>query len=130
MLSSAEGRSQALPLEVVGLGYVNLLHIAVTLAAIPDAGQAAAAAEADETGTNRSGEQGTSTGMHDSGEAAAELEQAERVLQQARAESESLEDSFFPDGSFHVTVLIEEPRRTFTLSYSTLLCGTSVARCS
>ncbi|MFF4629674.1 hypothetical protein [Streptomyces griseorubiginosus] len=36
MLAVIEGRSAARPLEVSGLGYVNLLHIAVTLAAIPD----------------------------------------------------------------------------------------------
>jgi putative ATP-dependent endonuclease of OLD family len=37
MLAVLEGRENAYPLEVSGLGYVNLLHIAVTLAAIPDA---------------------------------------------------------------------------------------------
>ncbi|MGW8741775.1 hypothetical protein [Streptomyces sp. NPDC055794] len=36
MLAVIEGRSAARPLEVSGLGYVNLPHIAVTLAAIPD----------------------------------------------------------------------------------------------
>jgi len=46
MLATSEGRSDALPLEVVALGYVNLLHIAVTLAAIPDASEIAAAAAA------------------------------------------------------------------------------------
>ena len=30
-------------------------------------------------------------------------------LRQAQAESESAEDSFFPDGPFHVTLVIEEP---------------------
>jgi hypothetical protein len=38
MLSVLEERREALPLEVSGLGYVNLLHIAVVLAAIPDRG--------------------------------------------------------------------------------------------
>lgn len=36
MLAALEGRANAQPLEVSGLGYVNLLHIAVTLAAVPD----------------------------------------------------------------------------------------------
>jgi len=36
MLSVLEGRPHARPLEVSGLGYVNLLHIAVALSAIPD----------------------------------------------------------------------------------------------
>jgi putative ATP-dependent endonuclease of OLD family len=35
MLAMLEGREHARPLEVSGLGYVNLLHIAVTLAAVP-----------------------------------------------------------------------------------------------
>lgn len=82
-------------------------HIAVTLAAIPDATEIAAADEAIRAA------QGDST----PGEAkqpdqpSAELtpEEAEQVLRQARAESESVEDSFFPDGPFHVTLLIEEP---------------------
>ena len=38
-----------------------------------------------------------------------DLAEADRVLAQARAESESVEDSFFPDSAFHVTLLIEEP---------------------
>jgi putative ATP-dependent endonuclease of OLD family len=41
MLAVLEGRKHARPLEVSGLGYVNLLHIAVTLAAIPDLTQVA-----------------------------------------------------------------------------------------
>ncbi len=39
MLGVLEGRKNARPLDVTGLGYVNLLHIAVTLAAIPDPSQ-------------------------------------------------------------------------------------------
>lgn len=103
MLATSEGRSGALPLEVVGLGYVNLLHIAVTLAAIPDStqiAQAVADVAAGSTGQPAVDADGT---------AASELEDAERALRQARAESESVEDSFFPDEPFHVTVVIEEP---------------------
>ena len=103
MLSSSEGRSNALPLEVVGLGYVNLLHIAVTLAAIPDSTQIARAVMDVTAGsTGRSA-------VDDDGTTASELEDAERTLRQARVESESVEDSFYPDGPFHVTVVIEEP---------------------
>lgn len=97
MLATIEGRSGALPLEVVGLGYVNLLHIAVTLAAIPDSRQTAVAALAEPTDDA------------DGDSRADELEDSERILRQARAESESAEDSFFPDGPFHVTLVIEEP---------------------
>lgn len=114
MLANAEGRSQALPLEVVALGYVNLLHIAVTLAAIPDATEIAAAA-AGAAGTAGDGDESSADVPPPVDQQAAaartpeELAEAERVLRQARAESESVEDSFFPDGPFHVTLLIEEP---------------------
>jgi putative ATP-dependent endonuclease of the OLD family len=104
MLATVEGREHALPLEVVGLGYVNLLHIAITLAAIPDATEATSAAAAEERPT--AGDQA------DPGEASApadEVADAEQRLRQAQAESESVADSFFPDGPFHVTVVIEEP---------------------
>lgn len=99
MLATIEGRTNALPLEVVGLGYVNLLHIAVTLAAIPDS-TAVAAAGTPSASTPVSG-------TPDEGED--ELDAANRALHQARAEAESIADSFFPDDPFHVTVVIEEP---------------------
>ncbi|MBC2644774.1 MULTISPECIES: ATP-dependent endonuclease [unclassified Rhodococcus (in: high G+C Gram-positive bacteria)] len=105
MLATTEGRAGALPLEVVGLGYVNLLHIAVTLAAIPDATQIATAAGVD---ANAGSGQADAQPPQDAAPNE-ELEEAERVLRQARAESESAEDSFFPDGAFHVTLVIEEP---------------------
>lgn len=101
MLATTEGRKDALPLEVVGLGYVNILHIAVTLAAIPDSRRIAAAAAAA-TG-------GPPSGQVEGETEEASLGEADRVLRQARAESESVEDSFFPDDAFHVTLVIEEP---------------------
>ncbi len=111
MLSTMEGREHALPLEVLGLGYVNLLHVAVTLAAIPNA------AEAAEAAGKTSGEDGQAAAemaaADDAPAAAApdaeELADAERVLRQAQAERESVEDSFFTDDAFHVTLVIEEP---------------------
>ncbi|WP_329260742.1 AAA family ATPase [Actinoallomurus sp. NBC_01490] len=114
MLATLEGREHALPLEVAGLGYVNLLHIAVTLAAIPDFTRAASAAEAAakfSEGTEDSIQTPKITGVpgEDAVDAEAELADAEERLRQARAESESAEDSFFPDGPFHVTLVIEEP---------------------
>lgn len=108
MLSSLEGRKYALPLEVIGLGYVNLLHVAVTLAAIPNATEAAMAGRP--TGTTANGDKApldAATPAEDSG--ADELANAERVLRQAQAEKESVEDSFFTDEPFHVTLVIEEP---------------------
>ncbi|MCZ2849020.1 ATP-dependent nuclease [Modestobacter sp. VKM Ac-2978] len=107
MLATAEGREFALPLEVVGLGYVNLLHIAVTLAAIPDATEAAAAeanlAADDDRESTSPADGDPATQSED------EQAEAARELRQAQAERESTEDSFFPNGPFHVTVVIEEP---------------------
>lgn len=80
MLASMEGRENALPLDVSGLGYVNLLHIAVTLAAIPDSTAAAAVAAA----------------VGATPKAATESDQATESILQARSERESEEDSFFP----------------------------------
>lgn len=108
MLASMEGRQHALPLDVVGLGYVNLLHIAITLAAIPDLKQAAAAGTATADGdTSPAGPQPDSVPSENTADD--ELADPDRVLQQTRAESESAEDSFFPNDPFHVTVVIEEP---------------------
>lgn len=113
MLATTEGRAEALPLEVVGLGYVNLLHIAVTLAAIPDSTRisaaAASAAAASGAATAAAAADGQPPGQVDGAASATEMEEADRVLRQARAESESVEDSFFPDDAFHVTLVVEEP---------------------
>ncbi len=99
MLAVVEGRTSARPLEVSGLGYVNLLHMAVTLAAIPDsAARATAAGEASET----SDEPGELTQADEE-----QLARERRV--QAGAEAESEADSFFPRTPFHATVVIEEP---------------------
>lgn len=119
MLALIEGREHAMPLEVAGLGYVNLLHIAVTLAAIPDAKTAAAAAgaaiDAPPQAASGLGDGADSRAPTDDQtapeltETPDELDEATERLRQARAEKESVEDSFFPDGAFHVTVVIEEP---------------------
>jgi putative ATP-dependent endonuclease of the OLD family len=123
MLAAIEGRENAMPLEVTGLGYVNLLHIAVTLAAIPDVQARDAATDAgtadfglqlasSEAGSP-AGPNGVSSGQPTSGAdgpgAPGEVDEATDRLRQAQAERESIEDSFFPDEAFHVTVLIEEP---------------------
>ncbi|MFF9106086.1 ATP-dependent endonuclease [Streptomyces rubrogriseus] len=94
MLAVIEGRSTARPLEVSGLGYVNLLHIAVTLAAIPDSSRLPAEPEPEPEAAA-------------SDEEAAQ--QAQDRLVQAAAEAESNDDSFFPNSPFHATVVIEEP---------------------
>ncbi|MDO8148740.1 AAA family ATPase [Isoptericola sp. b515] len=104
MLATVEGRENALPLEVVGLGYVNLLHIAVTLAAIPRPAAGPTAPVGSGSSPSSSGEE-----VNETIDADEDANGAENRLQQARAEAESAEDSFFPDEDFHVTLVIEEP---------------------
>jgi putative ATP-dependent endonuclease of OLD family len=108
MLAVIEGRPNARPLEVSGLGYVNLLHIAVTLAAIPDltgvADEAAGAATDQDEGTEAAaGERDEASDQE------ADVEEVRAALDQAAADAEAQEDSFFPADVFHATVLIEEP---------------------
>jgi putative ATP-dependent endonuclease of OLD family len=107
MLAVLEGRPNARPLEVTGLGYVNLLHIAVTLSAIPDPALNSTLGSAS-TGT---GAQAAST-MNPSGVVDVQPETPEQVtaaLRQAREEAELQEDSLFGSDPFHAVVLIEEP---------------------
>lgn len=119
MIAAVQDRAQARHLEVSGLGYVNLLHIAVTLAAIPDSQGADAdepaegpaedntpdpdQAKPDSPGAGQSNPPG-----EDQGSRAAEPSPEEQ-LAQARTERDSQEDSFFPAAPFHATVVIEEP---------------------
>ena len=117
MLASLEGREYAVPLEVSGLGYVNLLHSAVTLAAIPDAFAASitpsrsAVGAADEPGTTASTAPNEPTAGDSSEETADvdEVQAATESMRQAQSERDSEEDSFFPSAPFHATVVIEEP---------------------
>ncbi len=108
MLAVLEGREHARPLEVSGLGYVNLMHIAVTLAAIPDndgVGSPTApivlAATAPADGDHAAPGEGAG--------AEGELSEPANLIRQARAERDSEEDSFFPSAPFHATVITEEP---------------------
>ena len=96
MLAVLEGRQHARPLEVSGLGYVNLLHIAVTLAAIPDSVRRLADPAPPEAG-------------HEAGTDSDADPDPDAVLRQADAERDSEEDSFFGSAPFHATVIIEEP---------------------
>jgi putative ATP-dependent endonuclease of OLD family len=105
MLAAIGDRDAARRLEVSGLGYVNLLHIAVTLAAIPDLEAAARGPGGDDD--QRAGEPSTD-GQPAQPEQVADATPEERVAQ-ARAEQESEEDSFFPPTPFHAVVVIEEP---------------------
>jgi putative ATP-dependent endonuclease of OLD family len=111
MLATLEGRDHAQPLEVTGLGYVNLLHIAVTLAAIPDPAATSSAPD----GSSTSGVAGPTPAPADVPPWEVEVPEVDDVigareaLEQARADAEMEEDSFFPSEAFHATVVIEEP---------------------
>lgn len=118
LLGTIDDRAFAQRLELSGLGYVNLLHIAVTLAAIPDPSGAGGPA-----GLGDNPEQGKPseppTADSEDGEAADDAQGAvpgeqrsdptpDEVLDQTEAEAAADQDSFFPD-EFHVTIVIEEP---------------------
>lgn len=81
-------RGFARRLQVSSLGYVNLLHIAVTLAGIPDAGSKPL------SDVSQSGDD--------------PVEAAKARLEHAAEAAEADADSFYPE-LFHATVLIEEP---------------------
>lgn len=99
MLAVMEGRRFARPLEVSGLGYVNLLHIAVTLAAIPDS---TATPQSEAWPPPDFSDQQPLTDEE-------QIQQATLNLEQAQADADAEEDSFFGTKPFHATVVIEEP---------------------
>jgi putative ATP-dependent endonuclease of OLD family len=112
LIGVTDQRLDARRLEISGLGYINLLHIAVTLAAIPDL-TAADASGADQPAADEtpiSG--GTATSEHRAdapGDNDQDTSEARQRSANADAERDSEEDSFFPPSAFHVTVVIEEP---------------------
>ncbi|MGW0163031.1 ATP-dependent nuclease [Mycobacterium sp. NPDC003323] len=88
-------------LEASSLGYVNLLHIAVTLAGIPDPADEREPTEAADDGLTQAADSPVPTAEGDA--------DAARVrLHEAATAAEADQDSFFPD-LFHATVMIEEP---------------------
>jgi putative ATP-dependent endonuclease of OLD family len=107
LLSPELNRSLSQRLELSGLGYVNLLHIAVTIAAIPDL-------------TATQGNTGTDPESDPHGGPPAHSEQEEgtgrdrpandlrREIDEAAERGEAEEDSFWKD-IFHATVVLEEP---------------------
>ncbi|WP_168214195.1 ATP-dependent nuclease [Prauserella flavalba] len=112
LIGVTDNRLDARRLEISGLGYINLLHVAVTLAAIPDL-------TANETSTsdhpetdeqpvpNKEPAFGPGDGaLGDNGQ---DTIQARQRTANADAERDSEEDSFFPPSAFHATVVIEEP---------------------
>jgi len=107
MLAVLDSRANGRPLDVSGLGYVNLLHIAVILAAVPDPAMIASGtpeARVDNI-SNAAADEAEDAEQGDADAAKAAME----VLIQAKAEADSQEDSFFPPAPFHATIVIEEP---------------------
>lgn len=98
LLALSLDRSSARRLQTSSLGYVNLLHIAVTLAGIPDAGTTPSSGGSSETPAKDE----TEASSDDSAGAA-----RERLAEAAEA-ADADADSFYPE-LFHATVLIEEP---------------------
>ena len=97
-------RMTAQRLQVSSLGYVNLLHIAVTLAGIPDAGSAPVSDDSLVAckETDKDAGSAAMAGVDERAKAA-----RERLAQTAEA-ADADADSFYPE-LFHATVLIEEP---------------------
>lgn len=107
LLATTNDAHEARRLEASSLGYVNLLHIAVTLAAVPDPSRSAsigAGAAASETNSTDRPSPGYDEVRHADDNAAA----ARQKLQERSEAAEDKLDSFFPQ-LFHATVLIEEP---------------------
>lgn len=106
LLATVNDRVLAQRLELSGLGYVNLLHIAVTLAAIPGD---------DPVGDKETEERSTTEADQPSdddlgpGEAPAEAAGYPEPEVDIDAENDVAEDSFFPSDLLHATVVIEEP---------------------
>ncbi|MDF1489850.1 ATP-dependent nuclease [Tessaracoccus caeni] len=92
LLALLPDRGAARRLQVSSLGYVNLLHIAVTLAGIPDPGS---------TPLQGGGGEGAVTEE-------SQVKDALERLAQATEAADADADSFYPE-LFHATVLIEEP---------------------
>ena len=97
-------RATARRLQVSSLGYVNLLHIAVTLAGIPDAGRTPPPHEPPINREETDGDAGSESAAEEGKRADAARERLARTAEAADADA----DSFYPE-LFHATVLIEEP---------------------
>jgi len=97
-------RATARRLQVSSLGYVNLLHIAVTLAGIPAAGRTPPPHDPPVNREETDGDAGSESAAEDGKRADAARERLAQTAEAADADA----DSFYPE-LFHATVLIEEP---------------------
>jgi putative ATP-dependent endonuclease of OLD family len=109
LLATTNDAHEARRLEGSSLGYVNLLHIAVTLAGVPDPSKSAGLGpSAAGTGSEEAGTGGSSPSDERVSAAADDAEAARSKLAERSEDAEDQLDSFFPQ-LFHATVLIEEP---------------------
>ncbi len=95
LLAALDERALAQRLELSGLGYANLLHLAITLSAIP--GGRAVPAPLPGPAPVPQDDQARDPGVV-----------ADDLMQEAQQEAAAVEDAFFPE-RFHATVVIEEP---------------------
>jgi putative ATP-dependent endonuclease of OLD family len=108
VLATVDDRALAQRLDISSLGYVNLLHLAVILAAVPGRDPVVDNPESREA----SGDDADVDGLvleppvPESAEPA--IAEADRVIEAANDESNTVLDSLFPPNP-HVTVVIEEP---------------------
>ena len=97
-------RMTARRLQVSSLGYVNLLHIAVTLAGIPDGGSTPVSDDSPVDCKEADEDAGSAAMAGVDERAKAARERLARTAEAADADA----DSFYPE-LFHATVVIEEP---------------------
>lgn len=97
-------REDARRLELQGLGYANLLQVAVMIAAIPDL----SATESSQQEHQDDGGDETGIGSQLEPVGRANPDEVGRDLLEAAEDSRAIEDAFFPD-QFHATLVLEEP---------------------
>lgn len=103
VLATVGDRGLAQRLEISALGYVNLLHLAVVLSAIPGGDQR----EFDQVNSPEDGAGSASVSSDVDAQPAADAADHDEI-QAANEEADTELDSVFPP-SPHVTVVIEEP---------------------
>lgn len=108
LLAATPTRGEARRLEASSLGYVNLLHIAVTLAGIPDPNSTSCGAGGDESGSSSSQQHEPEVPVESTTAVSGDVAEAHRRLSEVSEAAEADQDSFFPE-LFHATILIEEP---------------------
>lgn len=107
LLATTATMTDARRLEASSLGYVNLLHIAVTLAGVPDPALAPTPAALDAT-AGPDPEQAPQSQEPLAGGAQSDPDDARARMNTAEEAAAEEQDSFYPS-IFHATVLIEEP---------------------